>query len=101
MAKIFIYLKNKNRGCIPKTEFPRIFKNALDKLQIENMASKNLIAGFKATGIYPVDKNKVISKLPSIQTNFYESTSSEINGSKWCKTSSSFYQTQDKMKQIT
>lgn len=86
---LFVY-KNKNRGCIPKTEFPRIFKNALDKLQIENMASKNLIAGFKATGIYPIDKNKVISKLPTIQTNLDESTSSEINGSKWCKTFEQF-----------
>lgn len=86
---LFAY-KNKNRGCIQKTEFPRIFKNALDKLQIENMASKNLIAGFKATGIYPIDKNKVIIKLPTIQTNLDGSTSSEINGSKWCKTFEQF-----------
>lgn len=61
----FIY-KNKNRGCIAKTEFPKIIKNALDKLQIENIISKNLIAGFKATEIYPLDQNKVISKLPTI-----------------------------------
>jgi hypothetical protein len=65
------------------------------------MASKNLIAGFKATGIYPIDKNKVISKLPTIQTNLDESTSSEINVSKWCKTFEQLYQTQYQMKQIT
>lgn len=34
-----------------------IISNALDKLRIGNIASKNLIAGFKATGIYPFESN--------------------------------------------
>lgn len=88
---LFIY-KNKNRGCIPKTSFPRIFKNTLNKLQIENAASKNLISGFKATGIFPLDENMVLKKLPTIQTSLDESLSSSVenSGSNWIETFEQF-----------
>lgn len=74
---------------IPKIEFPKIFKNALDNLQIGNIASKKLIAGFKATWIYSLDQNKVISKWPTTQTNLDESNN-EMNGLKWCQTFEQF-----------
>lgn len=54
----------------------------MDKLQIENNASKNVISGFKTSGIYPLDKKMILKKLPTFQTNFDESrTDGEKNGS--------------------
>lgn len=59
--------KAKNRGCIPKTEFPRILKKTLDNLGENNTSSQNLMSGFKAPGIFPLDPNKVLQKLPDFQ----------------------------------
>lgn len=42
-----------------------VFKNSFDRLNIENCTSNNLISGFKATGIYPLDENKIPCKLPT------------------------------------
>lgn len=62
--KSLLAYKNKNHGCISKTKFPRVFKNTLDRLIIDNCASKNLFFGSKATGIYPLDENKVLVNYP-------------------------------------
>jgi len=89
--KTLLAYKNKHRGSIPKTEFPRVFKNALDRLNIDNCASKNLISGFKATGIYPLDENMVLCKIPTLSRHLNESIStSEDTGSSWCETFENF-----------
>lgn len=56
--------KAKNRGCIPKTEFPRIPKKTLYKLGEKHT---KLTKGFKASGIFPLDPNKVLQNLPDFQ----------------------------------
>jgi len=70
--------KSKHRASIPKTEFPRVFKNAYDKLNIDNCAPKNLISGFKATGIYTLDENIVLFKIPNLSIHLNESISTAV-----------------------
>lgn len=72
--------KNKNRDCIPKTVFPRVVKNSLKILNINNCVSKNLIWGFKSTGIFPLNENAVLSKLPILSKNLNESIIIEDTG---------------------
>lgn len=45
----------------PKEQFPRLLKKALDSM---TDTKENLISGFKKTGIYPVDKEQPLSRLP-------------------------------------
>ncbi|KAJ8952784.1 hypothetical protein NQ318_008101, partial [Aromia moschata] len=54
--------KIKHRGVVPKTEFPRLLKETIETVGIRSM--ENSIAGFKACGIYPLDPNKVLNKIP-------------------------------------
>lgn len=61
--KVLLAWKEKNRGSIPKDQFPRLLKETLDSLG-ESTVSENLKAGFKACGIYPVDGDRVLMKLP-------------------------------------
>lgn len=53
--------KNKNRGVLPKTEFPALLNTAL--LSMENRV-ENMKKGFEATGIYPFNKERVLKNLP-------------------------------------
>lgn len=53
--------KKKNRGVLPKSEFPRVLRQTLESLE---RSSENLIAGFVATGLYPVNRQKILDKLP-------------------------------------
>jgi len=55
--------KVKNSGTIPKSEFPKLLRNTLEKLS-ETMQN-NIKSGFSATGIYPFNKQKVLNKVPS------------------------------------
>lgn len=90
--------KAKNRGCIPKTEFPRILKKTLDKLGENNTSSQNLISGFKASGIFPLDSNKVLQKLPDFQLV----TKTSINNSEtsWVQSFEEFL-SDNRMKETT
>lgn len=54
--------KLKNKGVLPKSVFPSLLKKALDSLQ--QKSETNIKAGFKATGIYPPNKNEVFKLLP-------------------------------------
>lgn len=54
--------KLKHRGVIPKTEFPRLLKEAIEKIGIRSQ--QNSIAGFNACGIVPLNPNKVLNKIP-------------------------------------
>jgi len=59
--------KNKNISTLPKTQFPGLLKNVINELNINNNISTNLKSGFEACGIFPLDANKVIKRLPSIE----------------------------------
>ncbi|XP_063237501.1 uncharacterized protein LOC134539411 [Bacillus rossius redtenbacheri] len=55
--------KMKNKGSVRKDQFPRLLKKTLDA--IGDNISTNLKSGFKKSGIFPVDKQKVLESLPS------------------------------------
>lgn len=54
--------KVKNRGVLPKADFPKILKLTLETVGYRE--SKNIIAGFTACGIYPLNKDQVLRKIP-------------------------------------
>lgn len=54
--------KIKHRGVLPKTEFPRLLKETIEKIGIRS--EENSIAGFKACGISPWNPDIVLHKLP-------------------------------------
>lgn len=56
--------KLKYKGSIRKDQFPRLLKKTLDELG--DHAAKNLIAGFQKSGIAPLNKNKVLTRLPTV-----------------------------------
>jgi len=60
--------KNKYSGVLPKTHFPGVLKQTINDLKKENIET-NLKSGFKACGIYPLDKNQVIKRLHSTSTS--------------------------------
>lgn len=59
--QLLLNWKIKNKGVLPKTEFPRMITKLLDKLQ-PNM-SQNIKSGFASSGIFPTDRNRVLTKL--------------------------------------
>lgn len=60
--KVLTEWKMRNRGCIPKTQFPSLLKKTLDDM--ENRSSENIRSGFRATGIFPVNRLEVLKRLP-------------------------------------
>ena len=50
----------RRKGTIPKTQFPGLLKKLC-----ETFSSHNLKSGFRATWIFPVDRNQVLKRLPS------------------------------------
>lgn len=52
---------------LPKDQFPRLLSNLWDEAHKEGAISKNLQAGFKATGIVPLDRSNVINKIKKDQ----------------------------------
>ena len=50
----------RRKGTIPKTHFPGLFKELC-----ETFSSHNLKSGFRVTGIFPLDRNQVLKRLPS------------------------------------
>lgn len=65
-----------NKGCIPKSQFPSLLRETLDTIT-ENQ--ENIIkSGFRATGIYPLDRNQVLKRLPDgVNDNLNETALSE------------------------
>lgn len=47
---------------VPKDEFPRLLKELIAALEPD--AKNNLKSGFRKTGIFPLDKTKVLQRLP-------------------------------------
>lgn len=54
--------KLKHRGVIPKTEFPRLLKEAIENIGLKS--KENSIAGFSACGIVPLNPDRVLQKIP-------------------------------------
>lgn len=54
--------KKKNAGPIRKDMFPRLLNSTLQKLDSKN--AENIKAGFKATGLVPLDREAVLKKIP-------------------------------------
>ncbi|KAJ4446187.1 hypothetical protein ANN_12880 [Periplaneta americana] len=64
-AEVLHKWKTTHRGTIPKDHFPRLLKSCLDSLNQNGSAEKNLKAGFKGSGIYPINKNEVLKRIPT------------------------------------
>jgi hypothetical protein len=64
--KVLADWKEKGAGrrlpSVPKNEFPTLLATLMNK--IHDNACENLKSGFRKTGIFPVDKNQVLSRLP-------------------------------------
>jgi len=52
----------RTRSPIPKEIFPRLLKKTSEKLSVSQI--DNIKAGFEATGINPIDIEKVLKRLP-------------------------------------
>ncbi|KAB0790203.1 hypothetical protein PPYR_15462 [Photinus pyralis] len=67
-------LGNARNGTVPKEQFPALIKLALEKMDSvqtkhQNQAQENairriLINGFEATGVFPLNGERVLKKLP-------------------------------------
>lgn len=54
--------RNKTLTSLPKDQFPKLLKQLTDILFVEKKS--NMISGFLKTGIIPLDRNKVLERLP-------------------------------------
>ncbi|XP_039755804.1 uncharacterized protein LOC120630605 [Pararge aegeria] len=57
----------KAQATIPKGCFPRLLNKLMEELR--NNSKANIIAGFRKTGIYPINEDEVLSRLPKVQNN--------------------------------
>ncbi|XP_062530744.1 uncharacterized protein LOC134200891 [Bombyx mori] len=57
----------KAQSTIPKGCFPRLLNKLMEELR--NNSKANIIAGFRKTGIYPINEEEVLSRLPEVQNN--------------------------------
>ncbi|KAG5881252.1 hypothetical protein JTB14_032964 [Gonioctena quinquepunctata] len=67
--------KAKNRRVIKKDVFPRLLRQCLESINVKN--SQNIKSGFEATGIAPIDRQKILQKLPKTQD--FAATAEEEN----------------------
>jgi hypothetical protein len=58
--------KSMRNTCIPKDKFGSLLSKTLEKGAVNN--EKNIKAGFAACGIYPLNVDRVLSRLPPEQT---------------------------------
>ena len=63
--------KLNNRGSIPKDRFPAKLKQTLDSIDDNGRTKKNLIAGFRKTGIHPLCAEKVLEQVPQTEEEEY------------------------------
>jgi hypothetical protein len=54
--------KLKNKGCLPKSVFPTKLRECLQK--VESSSKQNILSGFRATGLCPLNRNEVLKHLP-------------------------------------
>ena len=60
--QVFLKLESRVKGAIPKENFPTL----LSRLFV-GLNSSSLISGFRATGIYPIDRGQVLKRLPGME----------------------------------
>lgn len=78
--------KKKNRGVIPKPEFPRLLRK--DLLNIADKLEDNIKVGFRGCGIIPLDREQGLKRLPPEIVNEEESQKT------WTETLTDFLKTQ-------
>ena len=61
------------KGSIPKNQFPALLKSLCDRLSADN-----LVAGFRASGIFPLDRKEVLKRLPQGNQDPGGASTSEI-----------------------
>lgn len=54
--------ESRNPGCIPKEQFPVLLNRLW--IGISETVSKNLVSGFKATGLHPPNPTEVLKRIP-------------------------------------
>lgn len=68
--------KKTRKGPISKEIFPRLLQKTLEKLSISQV--DNIKSGFEATGLYPLNREKVLKRLPDEDLNSINSSASII-----------------------
>lgn len=66
--------KLKNKGCLPKSIFPAMLNDCLKMLATKDEV--NIKAGFRATGIFPPDRNEVLKKVLGASPNIEQTAMS-------------------------
>ena len=66
------------KGSVPKNQFPIL----LAKLH-NTLKSDYLVAGFKASGLYPIDRNQVLKRLPGQNQDDSNNVSDLFNEYHW------------------
>lgn len=66
-------------GDIPKYAFPTLLKSLDEKVRVT--VAKCLISGFRACGLYPLDRNEVLRKLPEYRSLDQSEVRSSLNDS--------------------
>lgn len=55
---------NTRLNAIPKSSFPTLVRESLERINNVGSISDNLKSGFRATGIHPIDRHVILQKLP-------------------------------------
>lgn len=63
--RILTEWKMKRRGPFQKSDFPLLLKRTLN--EIEATSEQNILSGFRATGIWPLNANQVLKRFPKQQ----------------------------------
>lgn len=64
--------KKRHRGTVPKEYFPKLLKEALASLK--ESEANNIKAGFRSCGIFPLDQNQVLKRIPDGQVQEEDQT---------------------------
>lgn len=75
--------KLKNRGVVPKTCFPRLLNETIDKIGAKS--ETNTLAGFAACGISPYRPDAVLNKIKHLRINPEQEVEQHIEKA-WCDT---------------
>lgn len=62
--KIVQQWKEKYKGAIPKEKFPRLLLKTLSELEKDGRSVQNIHGGFRGAGIFPVNREEVLKKIP-------------------------------------
>lgn len=65
--------ESRSKGSIPKEQFPTLLSRLMNTLK-----AQNLISGFSATGIFPLDRHQVLKRLPGANKELVEEGDNEV-----------------------